>query len=178
MAQAITIARPYAQAVFKLAQSQQRLAAWSDMVNLVATVVTDPRVSALIGDPKVPTDRVVSIVLGVCEGKLDQAGKNYVHVLADNDRLMVADEIAAIYAQLRADAERTVKAELVSATAADAKQQAQIVAALKKRLQREVELTCRVDPALIGGAVVRAGDLVIDGSVSGQLQRLAVKLSH
>ena len=63
-------------------------------------------------------------------------------------------------------------------TLADAKQQAQIVAALKKRLQREVELTCRVDPALIGGAVVRAGDLVIDGSVSGQLQRLAVKLSH
>ena len=178
MAEKNTIARPYAQAAFSLAESQGNLKKWSDMLQLVAAVASDDAMQVLIGNPSIDNDRLVDIFIGICGDGLDQHGQNFVRVLAENKRLDVMPEIADLYEEKRAEAESTIEAEVTSAIPMSEAQQAQLVAALKKRLGREVTLVTKTDDSIIGGAIVRAGDLVIDGSVSGQLGKLATALMH
>ena len=178
MAEKTTIARPYAQAVFELAQSHKELPRWSEMLQLAATVAADERVAALFGNPNVDQDRVVKLFLDICGEKLNDAAQNLIRLLVENDRMDVLTEIAGLYEVYRADAERTVEAHVISAFPVDAGQQQQIIATLKKRLGREVTLSCETDKDLLGGAIIRAGDLVIDGSVTGQLAKLQVALSR
>lgn len=178
MAETITIARPYAQAVYELASSQNRLKEWSGMLSTVAAVVTDPQMQAFIQNPRVHKPQLGEVILDVCGKRIDENGKNFVKLLVENDRLSLAPEIAAHFEELRAEAERTVQAELISAYEVDKAQQAKIAAGLKKRLGREVNLVCKVDDSLLGGAVIRAGDLVIDGSVASHLNKLALELAH
>ncbi len=178
MAETTTIARPYAQAVFELANSQKRLKEWSEMLAFAAAVVSDAQMRAFIDNPRVHKHDLEAAVLGVCGNRLDTFGANLIKVLVANDRLAVLPEIASLYEDLRAEAERTVKAELITAFEVDKAHQAKIAAALKQRLGKEVALTCQVDESLLGGAIVRAGDLVIDGSVAGQLNKLAFGLAH
>lgn len=176
MAEKTTIARPYAQAAFDLAQEKGDLKTWSEMLELCAMIVSDEQVRRLIGNPEVSKDSLVELILNVAGDRLDTVGTNFIRVLAANGRLNVLPEIAALYEQHRAEAERYIDAEVISAfPMSDAQQQA-LVDGLKKRLGREVRLTASTDESLIGGAIVRAGDLVIDGSVTGHLNKLAQAL--
>lgn len=172
-----TLARPYAEAVFRIARERKALAAWSDMLALAAAVVRDPQMSRLIDNPRVPRERFVEFFLDVCGKKVDQDGANLVRLLTENRRIQLLPEIAALYDQLRAEAEARVEAEVISATAVGAEQLKAIAAALKKRLGRDVNLATRLDPSLVGGIVIRAGDLVIDGSVRGKLKALTTHLT-
>lgn len=178
MAEKTTIARPYAQAVFAIAREQGDLAGWSDMLGLAAAVASDPDMAAMIDSPRLPREQVVDIILDICGDKLNDTGRNMIRVLAENGRLTLLPEIAALYEIDRARAEGTLEAEVVSASELTGEQKAVIAEALKRRLGREVTLNCSVDASLLGGAVIRAGDLVIDGSAVSKLNRLASALLH
>ena len=173
MAERLTIARPYAKAVFALALAGKRLPQWSQALSVAASVVADARVAALLGNPAVSAEQLVTLITGVGGAAFDENGKNFIRTLAANKRLAFLPEIAARYEQLRADAERTVDVTVTSAVELSAAQQQHYTQAMKKRLDREVRLHCAIDPTLLGGAVVRADDLVIDGSVRAGLAQLA-----
>jgi len=176
MAEKSTIARPYAQAVFELAQAAGEYQTWSDILQTVAVIVVNEDIRRLIGNTSVSKAQVAGLIIEVAGGLSEQA-QNLVKLLAENRRLGVMAEIVEQYEVLRAEAERTVDAEVVSATAMSAEQQAGIAAKLKIKLGREVSLTVSVDESLMGGAIIKAGDMVIDGSVSGQLNKLSVELA-
>jgi len=178
MAEKSTIARPYAQAIFSLAANQQRLSEWSAQLALAAIVVTDASLAALIGNPRIAKEKIGALVIDVCGKKLDKAGQDMIRVLVDNDRLELLPEIYQQFEAYRADAEKVVKAQVTSAFPVSTKQKNDITAALKKRLGREVTLDCQVDKSLLGGAIIRAGDMVIDGSITGHLDRLTHALSQ
>ena len=173
MAERITIARPYAKAVFQLAQGQQRLPQWSEVLRVAASIVVDPRVNALLDNPGVAVEQLADLVTGVGGASFDEQARNFIATLAVNRRLGFLPEIAARYEQLRADAERTVDVTVTSAVELSAAQQTRYTDALARRLGRQVRLRCQTDPTLLGGAVVRADDLVIDGSVRAGLSQLA-----
>ena len=178
MAEAITIARPYAQAAFLFASSQQTLKEWSDMLDLLAAIADDAAMRDLIHSPHVSATQLADLFISVGGDKLNEKCVNFVRVLASNGRLGFLPEIAALFEIQRRDAEGTIRAELVTPFPATEAQQAGIVASLRKRLGREVELSCTIDRELLGGAIIRAGDLVIDGSVRGKLERLGSALTH
>jgi F-type H+-transporting ATPase subunit delta len=178
MAEKSTIARPYAVAAFGLAKENNELASWSDMLGFAAIVVTDEAMQDYINNPKVNQDTLTRLMLEVCGDQLNELGKNFIKVLVANKRLNILPEIAVLYNELRADAEKTVEAEVISAFPLTEAQQDTLVEGLKKRLGRDVTLVSKVDENLLGGAIVRAGDLVIDGSVSGQLSKLETSLLH
>lgn len=176
MAEITTIARPYAQAVFELAQEQAALKEWSQTLELLAMIVGDPQMTALIDSPDVSKSARSQLIADICGERLPEAGRNFLEILSDNNRLAALPEIAALYEVARAQAESRITAEVVSATPLSATQCEALVAALKKRLGREVELDCSIDETLLGGAIVRAGDMVIDGSVTGRLDKLGAAL--
>jgi F-type H+-transporting ATPase subunit delta len=177
MAEKTTIARPYAQAVFELAQSQKELPRWSEVLQLAATVAADERIAVLFGNPSLDKDKVTQLFLDICGDKLNAAAQNLIRLLMENDRMEVLTEIAGLYEGYRAEAERTVEANVISAAPLDEAQKQQIIASLKARLGREVTLSCETDDTLLGGAIIRAGDIVIDGSVTQQLAKLQVALA-
>jgi F-type H+-transporting ATPase subunit delta len=146
------------------------------MLQLAADVARDPAARTLLGNPEISDDDKVGLIVDIGGDKFDKAGCNFVKLLADNDRLAVLPEIAAIFETLRAEAEKTIHAELTAAFAVSEEQREKIAAALKGRLKRDVVLECKVDESLIGGAIIRAGDLIIDGSAKGQLAKLSVAL--
>lgn len=178
MAEFTTIARPYAQAVFRLAQQQQALSGWSDMLQLAAAVAVDPDVRKLLDNPRVTAAQLGDLFVDVCGERLNQDGQNLLRLLAERRRLVVLPEIFGLFEQLKNDAEGAIKAQLITAFPATDAQKATVAAALKRRFGRDVQLEYITDPTLMGGAVVRAGDLVIDGSVRGKLTRLGTALSH
>ena len=178
MAEKSTIARPYAVAAFGLAQEQKDLAKWSEMLGFAAVVVTDDAMQDYVSNPKIDLDTLTRLMIEVCGDQLNDMGTNFIKVLVENKRLNVLPEIAVLYNELRADAEKTVEAEVISAFPLTEAQQGTLIEGLKKRLGRDVSLVSKVDENLLGGAIVRAGDLVIDGSVSGQLSKLETMLLH
>lgn len=178
MAEKSTIARPYAQAVFELARAGGDYKQWSNLLQLAALVVVDPAMSKYIDNPHVSKETLAKLLIDIFGNQINDAGKNFLQVLVDNKRLTVLPEIAVLFEQLRAEAEKRIDAEVISAFPLSEAQRQAISAGLKKRLGREINLVAKVDAALIGGAVVRAGDMVIDGSVTGHLEKLAYALAH
>ncbi len=178
MAELKTLARPYAEGAFALAQERGELAPWSDMLALLAAVVADERVARIVVDPQLESRHLIGLVLDICGDRLTQEGKNFVRLLIENDRLAVLSAIAEEFEELRAEAEGIVEVEAISASELSAAQTERIKAAVKKRLGREIRLSTRVDPTLIGGVVIRAGDLVIDSSVTRRLHDLASQLTQ
>lgn len=177
MAELITIARPYARAAFETARDEpDGLARWSGMLALLAGIANDDRVQASLASPALDNERKVALFLELAGDQLDKAESNFVKLLGSNGRLEVLPDIAEVYEELRAEAEKTVEAELVSAFEVGDEERDRVAAALGRRLGREVSLTCRVDEALLGGAVIRAGDLIIDGSARSKLDKLAIAL--
>ena len=196
MAERITVARPYARAAFETASARRQLAEWSRALAAAAAGVGEPAVQTLLGSPKLPKEQLAQIFIELVGQELGEtatapslargprldpigdSGANFIRLLAENRRLGLLPEIAQGFEQLRADAERTLEATVVSASPLDDNERAALAQALKRRLDREVTLQCETDPRLIGGAVIRAGDLVIDGSVRGKLERLSLALAR
>jgi F-type H+-transporting ATPase subunit delta len=176
MADKTTIARPYARAAFAEARADSMLPAWSEALHTAAAVAADPRVQSLLGDPHVTPAQLSQLVLDIAGAGLGEHGRNFVQTLADARRLNCLPEIAALFDQYKDDAEGIADVTIASAAPLDATQQQSLSAALARRLKREVRLHCVIEPDLIGGAVVRSGDLVIDGSVRGRLERIAHEL--
>jgi F-type H+-transporting ATPase subunit delta len=177
MADRLTIARPYARAAFEEARKQNSLGPWADGISAAAQVVRDPRVEVLLGNPHVTSEQLAQFVTGIAGSKLGETGANFVRTLAENHRLAYLPEIAEQFQTLKDTAEGMADVTVTSAASLDDSQRARIASALEKRLQRKVRLHCAVDPKLIGGAVLRAGDLVIDGSLRTRLERIAYELT-
>ena len=171
-----TIARPYAEAVFAAAKESDQVDAWSGALTLLGAVAADPAMAEQIGNPNVPRQHVRDMILGIVGDELPEQAKNLVKLLAENRRLVVIPEIARLFEEFRTAALGVRQVLVRSAYALNAAQQKELVEALKTRLGGDVELTVEKDPSLIGGVEVRAGDLVIDGSVRGKLRRLATAL--
>jgi F-type H+-transporting ATPase subunit delta len=175
MSERLTIARPYAKAIFALAREAKTLDATATGLERAARTVADPRVHDLLGNPRVTPGQLADLVNDVAG--LDQHGRNFVTLLAQNRRLGFLPEIAALFAQMKAEVENAVDVEVVAATALSPEQESRYAAALQKKLGRQVRLHTKIDQSLLGGAVLKAGDLVIDGSIKGRLERLATELT-
>ena len=179
MADDTTIARPYAKALFDVANADKKLGAWSEALNAAAAVLADASAKRVLANPELDrgkrADFVRAVSVGLKGADLWETaqGKALLALLAENDRLAALPEIAAQFDALKADAENKIKAKLVSATAVDASVAERVKQALQKRMGREVELELQIDPSLIGGAIVQAEDMVIDGSVRTRLEQLA-----
>jgi F-type H+-transporting ATPase subunit delta len=177
MADRLTIARPYARAAFEEARQNGGLAPWSQALQAAALVVKDSRVARLLDNPRVTAEELAQLVDEIAAVPLGEHGANFVRMLADNHRLGYLPEIAELFDTLKDDAEGMVDVTVTSAAPLDEAQRGQISTALERRLKRKVRLHCETDPALIGGAVLRAGDLVIDGSLRTRLERIAYELT-
>jgi F-type H+-transporting ATPase subunit delta len=172
MAEPSTIARPYAEAVFKLADGAGKLAEWSAALANLAAVAADARVRAAASDPNRSAAQVAGLFLSILAGRLPADGENFVRVLAENGRLDVLAEIRALFEALKNAREGVVEAEVISAFDMDQGQLAELVARLEKHTGRKVRARVSVDKALIGGVKVVLGDKVIDGSARAQLAAL------
>jgi F-type H+-transporting ATPase subunit delta len=176
VAEAATLARPYAKAAFQTARDHKLLAEWSASLAVAAALVGDARIVDLLGNPKLSEDQVVGFFDGFKTGADGMHWLNFIRLLAENKRLALLPEIAARFELLRADYENEVDVLVTSAVPLSDAQKAKLADSLKIRLQRDVRITTALDPALLGGALIRAGDLVIDGSIKGRLQRLTSDL--
>lgn len=175
MAANATVARPYARAAFAYAREHQALGGWSRLLAAGAAVAADGPAAALFGNPRVRVGELVELLAGVAAGAGVTVGaeeRNFLRLLAESRRLRLLPEIAAQFEALRADVENTLDVEVTTAMALSAAQRTALAAALARRFERQVRIEEKVDGSLIGGAVVRAGDLVIDGSLAQRLQRL------
>lgn len=183
MADYNTIARPYAQAIFELAQESGRLAAWSESLGAAGQLTADGRIAGFLGNPALSDAQRLEFLTGLfAEAKCglldgsDDKGSNLLKLLIENGRVAALPEIAARFEALRAEVENTVDVVISSATALSPAQQQEIVSALSGRLGRKVQLQTEIDENLIGGAVIRAGDVVIDGSLRARLDSLTSAL--
>lgn len=177
MAEAITIARPYAHAVFDIANGKGELKTWSELLVVFAQCVADPNMQSIISSPAVNDEQVISVLADIAGKLMSDDAHNFLAVLAENNRLQLLADIAVIFEELRAAAEQVITADVTTAIALTSTQEKNISAALKKRLGRDVTLNTSVDKDLLGGAIIRAGDLIIDGSALGKLNRLANAIS-
>ena len=176
MAEAITIARPYATAVFRLAKENKALAKWSDELALIAAVSDDAQVKALIDDPKLLSSELSRILLAIFDGKLSDTAVNLVKLLVENNRLVIVADIVAAFEELKAEDEGTLEAELTAAAKPTDPQVKELVKQLEAKFGKKIEAQVKLDPELIGGIKIVVGDTVIDASVRGQLQSLAYTL--
>ena len=176
MSSLTTIARPYAKAAFQLAQGEGALQRWDEMLSLAAAIVSDETVSDLLESPHVSAEQAHSLISDAAGEHFNDQFRSFLKVLAENDRLPVLGEIAAIYGRLRQEAERRLVVRVVSAVELDDSQRERMIKALARRFDADVELENEIDPGVIGGAVIYAGDEVIDGSLSGRLRKLEQSL--
>jgi F-type H+-transporting ATPase subunit delta len=178
MADFTTIARPYASAVYKLAQETSALESWGDALALLAAVVSDAAMIKVLDNPEIDKDKKGDMLTHVLSDKLNDQQKNLVKLMAENGRLKSLPEVAEQFEVYRADAEGKVEAEVISAYKLSPEQEKNIIAMLKKKLGREVTLTTSIDETLIGGVLIKAGDTIIDGSMKSRLESLALTMSR
>ena len=171
-----TLARPYAEAVARLASESSEWSMWSERLGFLAMVAGDAQIQELAGNPSIPSDRVAEVLLSVLGDRLGAEGENLVRLLVENKRLALLPEIVAMFEALKAEQDGELTAHIISAFELDARQMAGMVAKLEARFGRKVTATQSVDDALIGGVVIQVGDEVMDASVRGGLAALAVTL--
>lgn len=177
MAEALTLARPYAKAVFEFALEHNALDGWSGMLATVAEVVSHPDMSRVLGSPALSGEQQAALVAEVCGSRINDKAAHLLQALATNKRLTLLPEVREQFEVLRAERQKTVDVEVTSAYALSDDLVNTLAAALKRRLDREVKIQTKVDKTLIGGAIIRAGDTVIDGSLRGRLSKLAEALN-
>jgi len=177
MAELATIARPYAEAVFRLAKQGNALPAWSDALNLIATVYQDPQMQAVMANPKVTSTDVERLMLAICGERVNGVARNLIQLLVHNRRLSVLAEIREQFEQLKLEDEGKLDAKISSAFPMEDAQRNQVVNLLSSRFKRKINATVTVDPDLIGGIKVEVGDKVWDASVRGRLQTMAATLT-
>ncbi len=167
-----TFARPYAKAVFELAQTENAFANWSDMLQMAAMIASDMQFHSLAKDPRFSDKELVGLFDIIGKESFSGEMKAFIRILGKFKRLELLPEIAHLYEEMRAFAERVVNVELISAQPLNDKDQERFVQVLKKRMNCNIALDCQVDNSILGGAMIRAGDLVIDGSIRGRLAKL------
>jgi len=175
MAEFDTAARPYARAFFELAQEEGRLDAWQDSLDVAAAIAADTDMRSFLDSPDALPREIGEVFLSVLEGAGHTADKDFgnaIRLLAENSRLAALPAIASQYAALKQEAEGRIEVRVVSAQELSAEQQQQIAESMAKRLGKQVTLSAEVDESLIAGAVITAGDLVIDGSASRRIEKL------
>ncbi|WP_151670964.1 F0F1 ATP synthase subunit delta [Nitrincola schmidtii] len=173
MAELNTIARPYTKAAFDYALNKGGLDQWSEMLAFAAMVVNDSDMKRVLGTPSLSAEQKAQLIISVSDKKLDDASKNFIHLLAENGRLALLPKISVQFDQLKADHEKSVDVDLTTAYELDQKLVDKLAQALRSKLGREVKMTSRVDQSILGGVILRANDLVIDGSVRAKLAKLA-----
>jgi F-type H+-transporting ATPase subunit delta len=176
MAELSTLARPYAKAAFEYAAQAGELQNWSDSLATAGAVAQQPSVVKLLSSPSVTAQQQATALIEICGDALDEKGQNFLTVLSENHRLQLLPEISLQFDVLKANREKAVDVELVAAHELDAEQQQKLSDALSAKLERKVNMQVSLDKNLLGGAVIRAGDLVIDGSIRGRLAKLAESL--
>lgn len=176
MAEAITIARPYAEAAFGLASQAGTVAVWGDMLDTMAQVSANTDVKACIGNPDLTHAQLAALFLSLC-GKVGDEGRNFVAVLAENRRLAFLPQIRELFESFRREREGTLDARILSAFPISDAQKASLVAGLEKKFGRRIQASVELDPELIGGVEVIVGDQVIDGSVRARLAAMAAALT-
>ncbi len=177
MAELATVARPYAEAVFRLAKEGNELATWSEKLAFIAAVYQDPQMQAAIGNPKVTVNDIERLMLAICGERVDGAARNLIQLLVRNRRLAVLPQICEQFEKLKVEHEGKLDAKISSAYPLDDAQRNELVNLLSSRFKRKINATVTVGPELIGGVKVEVGDKVWDASVRGRLQTLAVTLS-
>lgn len=173
MAELNTVARPYTKAAFEYALDKGSLDQWSNMLSVAAEVAKDSAMAQVLTNPALTFEQKAELLISVCEEQMDPSGKNFIVLLAENQRLALLPEIALQFEQLKAAQEKSVDVDLTTAYALDDAQQQKLAQALSTKLGREVKLTSQVDKSILGGVVIRSNDLVIDGSVRARLAKLA-----
>lgn len=176
MAEAITIARPYAEAVFKSAQDKKTVAAWSDMLHTAAAVTNEEQVNKLIGNPSVSARQLAEVFLVLCKNKLNEEGRNLILLMAENDRLEVLPQVSELFEQLKSQYEGVLDAKIVSAFELNSNQLKSLIASLEQKFKHKINAKVSVDPELIGGVKVEIGDEILDNSVRGKLEAMTVAL--
>lgn len=177
MAEKTTLARPYALAAFKQAREENKLDDWSNMLQFLSMVIGDSTMLGIVSHPRIDKERLTGLLLDIAEGKLSETGQNFVRVLIEHRRLSLLPEIAAIFERERAEFEQRQEVEVLTAYRLQSKYQEAIKSAMMERLGQEVELSVQIDRSLIGGIIIRAGDMVIDASLRGRINRLDLELS-
>ena len=177
MLETSTIARPYATAVFELAQETGQVEEWSAMLGLLGVLTSDKDMRQLITNPRVSRQQLRDLVFDVCGAGLSDLGRNLVKLLVGAGRLQYTANIKDQYEQMRAVAEGKVDVEVVTAYTLDEQQQGSIAEIMAGRLSKQVNIVTSVDESLIGGAIIRAGDSVIDASLRGCLTELRNELT-
>ena len=172
MSDLTTIARPYAKAAFDFAVEKGELSQWAEMLTFAAEVTRNETIQDIL-DSGYAADKLTEIFLSVCGEQLNETGQNLIKVMAENGRLKALPAVCDEFLLLKSELEKTIDAAVVSAVELDDSQLEAISAKLEQRLSRKVKLNCSVDETLIAGVVIRAGDLVIDNSVRGKLDRLS-----
>lgn len=177
MTQPLTIARPYARAAFEYAKAHAVEAEWAAKLAFAAEASADPRVSALFGDPRIEPRTLASLFQR--EGdSADSAFAHFLELLADNRRLRELPEIAALFEQMKREAEHVLKVRVRSAVPLDDAQAQRLVEALKRRYRSDIELERTLDATMLGGAVIDVGESVIDGSLRSRIAQLETALTH
>jgi len=177
MAEISTLARPYAKAAFQVALQDSSLDAWSKMLVMSAAITVNEKVGALLTDPSLSSERLAAIFIELCGDELNDKGKNFINLLAENKRLVLLSAISDQFDALKANQEKTLNVEVTSAYELSSDTLDKLANSLKTRLQRDVILNTNVDQSLLGGAVIRTDDTVIDSSVRGKLVKLAESMN-
>ena len=177
MAELSTMARPYAKAAFEHALASSALADWSKMLSMAAAISEQAGVRKMLASPAMSTEQQAQSFIDVCGDALNVGGKNFIRILAENKRLSLLPLIRELFEAQKAVQEKTVDVELTTALALDSASEEALAEKLRVKLKRDVRIHSKVDAQLLGGVVVRAGDLVIDGSVRGRLAKLAEALN-
>ncbi len=178
MAQLITIARPYAEAVFALAKEAQNMAEWSEELANLALISQDDAMQAMIKNPKYSGEDIVTVFTGVMGDSLTKEGKNLLVAMAENKRLAALSDVAEAFEALRAKDEKRVLATVISAREVTVEQKKILSAALNAKFDAEVEITYEEDSSLIGGIKIKVGDWAMDGSATTQLNKLGAAIAQ
>ena len=177
MAELTTLARPYAKAAFQVALQESSMEEWSKMLAVSAAITNEEGIKLLLQAPALTSDQVAQSFIDVCGDELTGKGQNFIRLLAENKRIALLGEVSKLFENLRAQQEQSLDVEVVTPYEIGADVSNKLVDALKSRLQKEVRLSTRTDQSLIGGAVIRTGDMVIDSSVRGKLAKLAESIN-
>ncbi|WP_158782462.1 F0F1 ATP synthase subunit delta [Pantoea sp. BAV 3049] len=172
MSEFTTVARPYAKAAFDFAVEHQSVDSWQQMLAFATEVASNEQVAELLSGALAP-ESLSAQFIAICGSQLDEAGQNLIKVMAENKRLPALPDVLAQFILLRAAHDATAEVEVISSTTLSDEQLTKISAAMEKRLSRKVKLNCKIDKSVMAGVIIRAGDMVIDGSVRGRLERLA-----
>ena len=173
MAELSTLARPYAKAAFEYAMEAGDLQGWSDSLGTASSVAKQSTVDQLLSSPSSTSAEQAAALTGICGESLSSAGKNSICILSENRRLKLLPQIAHQFEIMKANQEKAIEVDVASAQPLDEEQQEKLTEALSKKLERKVNMQVSLDKSLLGGAVIRAGDTVIDGSIRGRLTKLA-----